>query len=103
MLARQAEAGRCVAVLGMFDQGFNDRVGFGTGAYTSAFTFDPDSLRIDVGFRPLKRLTRDQWRDMHGAQDKLLNIFLVTRISRLWGAFSVAELLPRRLSWSNLH
>ena len=67
MLARQAEAGRCVAVLGMFDQGFYDRVGFGTGAYTSAFTFDPDSLRIDVGFRPPKRLTRDQWRDMHGA------------------------------------
>lgn len=72
MLARQAEAGRGVAVLGMFDQGFYDRVGFGTGAYSSHFSFDPQSLRVPATFRPPKRLGRDNWREMHGALSRRL-------------------------------
>lgn len=67
MLARQAQAGHSLAVLGMFDQGFYDRVGFGTGAYSSRFSFDPQSLRVPNRHRPPKRLTRDDWRQMHGA------------------------------------
>ena len=40
-LARQAEAGAAVSALGMFEQGFYDRVGFGSGSYVSVFRFDP--------------------------------------------------------------
>lgn len=72
MLARQAQAGRSVAVLGMFDQGFYDRVGFGTGAYSSQFSFDPQSLRVPNQFRPPRRLRRDDWAHMHGAMCRRL-------------------------------
>ena len=56
-----------VAVLGMFDQGFYDRVGFGTGAYEHTFKFDPATLTIDVPFRPPKRLQERDWRTVHAA------------------------------------
>jgi predicted acetyltransferase len=40
-LARGAKKGAAVAALGMFDQGFYNKVGFGTGAYTNEFAIDP--------------------------------------------------------------
>ena len=66
-LAAGAEDGAALAVLGIFDQGFYDRLGFGTGSYEHTFRFDPATLRVDVPFRPPKRLTQDDWRAVHGA------------------------------------
>lgn len=60
-LAAVAEAGAEVAALGMFEQGFYDRVGFGSGAYEHRFSFDPASLDIERRFRPPKRLGPDDW------------------------------------------
>ncbi len=59
LLARQASRGMEVSALGMFDQGFYDKVGFGTGSYENWFNFDPATLNLDVPFRPPKRLTLD--------------------------------------------
>ncbi|MEQ8693562.1 MAG: GNAT family N-acetyltransferase [Pseudomonadales bacterium] len=39
--------GAQMAALGMFDQGFYDLLGFGTGAYDNEFTFDPDLLQVN--------------------------------------------------------
>lgn len=64
-LAKHGEAGMDVSVLGMFDQGFYDKVGFGTGSYQHQFEFDPSKLRIDRDFRPPKRLTGDDWQAVH--------------------------------------
>lgn len=64
-LAEAAEAGTEVAALGMFDQGFYDRIGFGTGAYEHRFVFDPATLNVDAEFRVPTRLGREDWRDMH--------------------------------------
>jgi len=51
-----AGAGAAVAALGMFDQGFYDRVGFGSGPYELMVNLDPASL--DVGHVPYRRPER---------------------------------------------
>ena len=71
LTARQVAAaaleGVPLAILGVFDQGFYDRLGFGMGSYESMMRFDPATLRVDVPFRPPKRLEKEDWRAMHGA------------------------------------
>ncbi len=66
-LARGAAEGAEVAALGMFDQGFYDQVGFGTGAYEHTIRFDPTTLLVDVPFRVPSRLSEDSWADVHSA------------------------------------
>ena len=61
VLAKQADAGAEVAALGMFEQGFYDRVGFGTGTYEQLFRFDPATLTVEQRFRTPKRLNEDDW------------------------------------------
>ena len=67
MLASEAQAGAEVSALGMFDEGFYDRLGFGTGCYEYWRTFDPSTLKVDRRFRVPKRLTVDDWQAMHQA------------------------------------
>ena len=66
-LARQAEAGAAVSALGMFEQGFYDRVGFGTGSYVNHFRFDPATLQVPKMSRPPVRVGPSRWRDVHRA------------------------------------
>lgn len=47
-LAYGVSQGASVAALGMFDQGFYDKLGFGTGAYDHEFTFDPATLMLSA-------------------------------------------------------
>ncbi|MEM8924817.1 MAG: GNAT family N-acetyltransferase [Actinomycetota bacterium] len=61
-LAAGAAEGRALGILGMFDQGFYDRLGFGTGAYDYQVTFDPASLLVDhIPYRPPVRVPLDDW------------------------------------------
>lgn len=71
-IAQRAEAGSEIASLGMFEQGFYDRLGFGSGAYSRTVRFDPATLKVDRRFRPPKRLTKDDWRDVHDAMHQRL-------------------------------
>ena len=66
-LTSAVEAGAEVATLGMFEQGFYDRLGFGTGAYARAMRFDPATLSVGRPFRRPKRLKRKHWRQIHQA------------------------------------
>jgi len=67
-LNQAAEAGCAVAALGMFEQGFYDRFGFGTGAYDHLFTFDPAALKVDhVPYSSPLRLGLDDAVDIHAA------------------------------------
>ena len=66
-LADAAAAGHDIAMLGMFEQGFYDRLGFGTGAYANVVRFDPATLTVDAPFRPPRRLERRDWRKIHRA------------------------------------
>ena len=66
-LAAGREAGGDVAALNMFDQGYYDRLGFGTGAYSNTIKFDPATLRVDRPVRPPRRLAAQDWEDIHQA------------------------------------
>ncbi len=66
-VARDAAAGAAVSALGMFEQGYYDRLGFGTGPYEHWFSFDPAVLQIDRPFRVPERLTLDDWKRVHHA------------------------------------
>ncbi len=67
-LAQGAAAGHAVAALGMFEQGFYDRLGFATGAYDHEITFDPAALLLDhIPYRTPERIPLDAWADLQGA------------------------------------
>jgi predicted acetyltransferase len=66
-LAEAAGRGAEVAALGMFEQGFYDQVGFGTGSYEHGFRFDPATLLVDRPFRVPSRIHPDDWREVHRA------------------------------------
>lgn len=67
-LARAAEEGFAVAGLGMFEQGFYDRLGFGSGAYEHELRFDPANLQVaHLPFRAPARLKPEHAADMHEA------------------------------------
>ncbi|MBT7334139.1 MAG: GNAT family N-acetyltransferase [Gammaproteobacteria bacterium] len=66
-LAKAAKKGAAVAALGMFDQGFYDQLGFGSGSYAHDFRFDPASLTVDVCRRMPRRLTCEDYQQMHAA------------------------------------
>lgn len=67
-VAHDAAGGARLALLGMFEQGFYNRVGFGTGAYVRSIAFDPAHLRVPVPSRSPRRVTRDDWEMVHAAR-----------------------------------
>lgn len=67
VLANAIDRGIQVAALGMFEQGFYDRLGFGTSAYQQVLTFDPSSLQVDTEYRTPSRLSADDWEVMHAS------------------------------------
>lgn len=66
-LVRQYEAGMDISALGMFDQGFYNKVGYGSGPYEMLVQFDPTTLTVDAPFRPPVRLTKAHHQEMHQA------------------------------------
>ncbi len=69
-IAADAADGADVSVLGMFEQGFYNRLGFGTGGYEHIVTFNPATLRIDGPGAPRvpRRITRDDWAMVHASR-----------------------------------
>ncbi len=57
LLAAEAAAGQHTAMLGIFDQGFYNRLGFGNGAYHRRWEFDPAALRVPARHRPPLRFS----------------------------------------------
>ncbi len=64
-ISQIAAEGAAMCGLGMFDQGYYDRFGFGTGTYEHSFTFDPAALTVDSVPRIPIRLGPDDWERMH--------------------------------------
>lgn len=82
VLARDAVSGADVAGLGIFEQGFYDRLGFGTGTYDHWISFDPASININQGHRSPRRLTAENYKEI---QQALLNRM------RLHGSVSILQ------------
>ncbi|MCK4247528.1 MAG: GNAT family N-acetyltransferase [Methanomicrobia archaeon] len=64
-VARDANEEVLIAGLGMFEQGFYNRLGFGTGSYEHWASFDPASITVNVKARVPTRLTKDDWKKVH--------------------------------------
>ena len=66
-VAAAAHRGAAVVVLGVFDQGFYDRLGFGTGSYERRIALDPADLLVEAP-RPPVRLGEDDFERMHASR-----------------------------------
>ncbi len=65
VLADAATRGEAVAMLGMFEQGFYNQLGFGTGVYEHGCSFDPATLQVPGRPRIPVRLEPGDWQAMH--------------------------------------
>ena len=64
-IAEAAAGGALVAGLGMFEQGFYNRLGFGTGGYEHRLAVDPSQLVLSVQHRVPRRLGLDDVHEVH--------------------------------------
>lgn len=67
-IAERAAAGDAIAGLGMFEQGFYNRLGMGTGSYEHQISFDPARLMIQGRPRIPKRFAAEDWKKLHQAR-----------------------------------
>lgn len=65
LVAADAAAGAAVALLGIFDQGYYDQLGFGCGPYEHTVWFDPLDLNVPRLERSPRRLSRDDAAEIH--------------------------------------
>ena len=64
-IAEDVADGALVAGLGMFEQGYYDQLGFGSGGYVRLFGINPAKLKVKGAARVPKRLTKDDYQAMH--------------------------------------
>jgi hypothetical protein len=67
LIAADAAEGATVCGLGMFEQGFYNQLGFGTGSYEHWISFDPAQLKVKREARIPRRLTEKDWEMIHAA------------------------------------
>jgi hypothetical protein len=67
-VAADAADGALVCGLGMFEQGYYDRLGFGTGGYEHWLYFDPARLNVSTKPRVPRRLSADNWEIAHNVR-----------------------------------
>ncbi len=67
-VALDVAEGALVSGLWAFEQGFYDRLGFGTGPYEHFVSFDPAHLRVSTRARIPHRLTPDDWALVHASR-----------------------------------
>lgn len=67
-IARAADDGALVAGLGIFEQGFYNKLGFGTGPYEHWVSFDPAGLKIENRHRVPYRLAAEDWKAVHSSR-----------------------------------
>jgi len=96
-IAEEVRKGALVAGLGMFDQGFYNRLGMGTGSYEHHVSVLTSDLKVQANARVPRRLSVEDWEAVHAAR---------LRRRRQHGAVS---LLPpgftrgRMVSWGSNH
>jgi hypothetical protein len=68
LVALEATEGALVSWLGVFDQGYYDRIGFGSGTYDHRVALNPRELSVPVPNRRPCRLTKDHGAEMHACR-----------------------------------
>lgn len=67
-IAHDVEKGAAVSALGMFEQGYYDKLGFGSGAYSHRVALQTSGLRVPRAGRPPRRLSADDYEAMHASR-----------------------------------
>ena len=67
-VAEDAADGAQVAGLGIFEQGFYNQLGFGSGGYEHWASFDPARIKVGVKARMPRRVTGNDWAAVHAAR-----------------------------------
>ena len=67
-IADSAKEGAVVSFLGIFDQGYYDKLGFGNLNYVRHITIDPACLKVPKLTRQPKRLTKDDAEAIHNCR-----------------------------------
>jgi hypothetical protein len=65
LIALDVAEGAEVAGLGIFDQGYYDKLGFGSGPYETFIGFDPASLSLSSDPPTPIRISKDDWELVH--------------------------------------
>ena len=93
LIAADAAEGALVSALGIFEQGFYNLLGYGSGPYEHWISFDPAQLNVKKRARVPRRLTHDDSAQMHHA---MLNR------RRRHGAISLlpSETVEAELGWA---
>lgn len=68
IVAEDAAEGALISALGMFEQGYYNQLGFGTGSYDHSIRFDPAHLRISGKARVPSRVSEDDWKAAHAVR-----------------------------------
>lgn len=71
-IAQDVDKGTAVSGLGMFDQGFYNKLGFGTGSYEHITRFAPATLNVKVTPRVPSRLDKRHWQKIHASRTNRL-------------------------------
>ena len=67
LIADDVADGALVSMLGIFEQGYYDQLGFGTGPYENWISFDPAQLKVDARARVPQRLNKEHAAQIHQA------------------------------------
>jgi len=89
-VALDAAAGALVAGLGIFEQGYYNQLGFGSGGYEHWIAFDPAGLAVSAKARIPRRITSEDWALVH-----------TSRLTRLRGHGS-CNLTPAEITRSDM-
>jgi len=65
LMADAARDGQAVAMLGIFEQGYYNQLGFGNGSYEHWCRVDPAHLKVEAKADVPVRLSNDDWQSMH--------------------------------------
>jgi hypothetical protein len=67
-IAQSVAGGAMVSGLGMFEQGYYNRMGFGTTSYEHLISFDPRRLTVNGSERQPVRIGKGDWAEAHAAR-----------------------------------
>jgi len=71
-IAEDTINGSAICGLGMFEQGFYNQLGFGSGTYEYFIHFTPASININTPFRVPERLTKKDLKDIQWSRENRL-------------------------------
>ncbi|MEN6400357.1 MAG: GNAT family N-acetyltransferase [Armatimonadia bacterium] len=95
-IAEEVASGALLCGLGMFDQGYYNQLGFGSGSYSQTIAIPVQNLLVKERARVPERLGLDDWQELHTAR-------LSRRRTHGSSNLFPPEITLTRMHWGNHH